>query len=87
MLFPALFTVFVAGGLLIPFRDQAVKLWAAPEKVETLEEATKTLKDLYVEQKQQNDRQEVQLETGKEITELQIRSLKEQLQLIKELKK
>ena len=79
-------SVFVVSGLGL-FRDQIVKVWAAPEKVETIqkkvekqESSLEQISALYLEQKTRQDTQE-------QINELRDKNLKEQLNLIAELKK
>ena len=94
----ALFGVFIVGGLLVGFRDQITKVWAAPDKIHEVGQKvdeqsevqqqlaslmTSQQKQLDIQQKQY-EIQQVQLTASQEVTKAQIDSLKE---IVKDSKK
>ena len=85
----------IAAGILIPsvglIWSQANQVWGAPQEVKTLKEAviqnSNTQADLtkiVQQQKERNDQQDSEIEKQKEISQLQIDSLRE---IIKSVKK
>lgn len=66
------------------------QVWAAPQKIQTIEQAVvqnaqiqSDLKEMVQEQKERNDRQDSEIEKGKEISQLQIDSLKQIIGVLK----
>lgn len=79
-------SVFVVAGL-VGFRDHLGKVWASPEKVESIEkkvdkatDSQEAIAKLVLEQKSRMDQEDA-------VTKVQMEAMKEQLALIAELKK
>ena len=82
----SLLTTTVVVAALVGFRDHLTALWAMPAKVETVEQAVVQQTTIQQHLHDIVTKHETEREVQKEVQKLSIESLKEQLQLIKEMR-